>query len=166
MKFTYCPTCGEKLVLKEIGDEGLTAFCQKCSRPFLDLPYTCTLTLVVNESDEIALIKQSYVSQTNYVCVAGYIKTGESAEETAKREVQEEIGIIPKSVSYINSYYYEKRELLMLGFVANVMKSEFSISNEVETAEWFDLNMALTKLRDGSIAMKLLKEYIDNLEQK
>lgn len=160
MKFTYCPHCGEKLVHKEIGDEGLMPYCDKCERPIFDLPYTCTITLVVNERNEAALIKQDYVSKTNYVCVAGYIKTGETAEETAIREVSEEIGLEVESIKYMKSYYYEKRDMLMLGYVAYVKKVDFKISGEVDRAEWFPLEVAKEKVRSGSIAMQLIEDYL------
>lgn len=161
MKFTYCPYCGEKLVQKEIGDEGLMPYCNKCERPIFDLPYTCTITLVINEMGEAALIKQGYVSATNYVCVAGYIKTGETAEETAIREVGEELGFKVEAIKYIKSYYYEKRDMLMLGYVAQVKRADFNLSGEVDHAEWFPLEIAKEKVRNGSIAMQLIEDYIE-----
>lgn len=161
MKFIHCPHCGEKLIPKNIGDEGLVPFCMTCDRPIFNIPYACTLTLVVNELDEVALIKQSYVSQTNYVLVAGYIKSGETAEETAAREAQEEIGVVPYQVQFLKSYYYEKRDMLMLGFVAFANKCNLSISLEVDAAEWVPSNEALTRLKEGSIALQLLQDYLD-----
>ena len=37
MRFTYCPHCGSELIKKEIGDEGLIPFCEKCSVPMWDM---------------------------------------------------------------------------------------------------------------------------------
>ncbi len=85
MKFVHCPQCGTKLIKKEIGDEGLVPYCEACGRPWFDMPYACTITLVINEYDEVALLRQGYVAAEHNVCVAGYIKGGESAEETAVR---------------------------------------------------------------------------------
>lgn len=158
MKFTYCPDCGTKLIEKEIGDEGLVPYCQVCERPWFPLSYTCTITLVVNEEKEIALIRQGYVSETNYVCIAGYMKPGESGETTAAREVEEELGLKPYKISYVNSYPFEKKDMLMLGFAARVRKAEFHISQEVDKAEWFTYEEAVEKLRPGSIALQLCKE--------
>ena len=53
---------------------------------------------------------------------------------------------------------------LMLGFACKVKKADFTLSDEVETAEWFLLHIAVNKLRDGSIAQLLLKEYINERE--
>jgi NAD+ diphosphatase len=54
--------------------------------------------------------------------VAGYIKNGETLENTAVKEVFEEIGQIVKKIEYISSYYHDKRELLMIGFKCDVEK--------------------------------------------
>lgn len=165
MKFIYCPTCGDILTQKEIGDEGMVPFCTKCNKPLFDMPYACTLTIVINEFNEIALIKQGYVAQEHYVCVAGYVKSGENAEDTAQREVMEELGLKVDKINYVNSYYYAKRDLLMLGFAARVKKADFRISSEVDKAEWFSTDQALTKLKPGSIAMDLMKDYFKLKDQ-
>ena len=136
MRFTYCPHCGDKLIKKEIGDEGLVPFCEKCSIPLWDMFTTCIITAVVNDEKEVALIKQSYMTTPTYVCVAGHMKIGESAEETVIREVKEEIGLEVEKVQFVETYPYEAKEMLMLGFKAEVKKSEFVLSDkEVATAK-------------------------------
>lgn len=160
MKFTFCPHCGSKAVLKEIGDEGMMPFCEQCSIPLWDTFTTCIICAVVNEKQEVALLRQGYVSATKYVCVAGVMKLGESAEETAAREVAEELGLTVKKLTYIQSYPYEKKEMLMLGFRADVQKADFQLSGEVDAAEWVPFAEALEKLREGSIAWQLVKTVI------
>lgn len=162
MKFEYCPHCGNKLIKKKIGDEGMVPYCTSCSEPMFDLPISCTITLAVNEYNEAALIKQSY-GKKGYVCVAGYMKIGESAEECAAREVEEELGIKPYSIEYINSYTFDKKEMLMLGFMARLKKADFYLSKEVESAEWFPINEALEKLREATIAAKLVENCIERI---
>ena len=93
MHFTYCPHCGSRLIQKEIGDEGLLPFCEACSVPLWDMFTTSIIAAVVNEQNEIALLRQGYVSASSYVCVAGVMKMGESAEDTVVREVKEELGL-------------------------------------------------------------------------
>ena len=158
MRFTYCPHCGNKLIKKEIGDEGLIPYCESCKVPLWDMFTTCVICGVVNEYNEIALIRQDYVSSTNYVCIAGVMKLGESAEECAVREIQEEIGQDVETLEFIRSFPYEKKEMLMLGFRAAVKKAEFHLSGEVEKASWFPLSQAPQMLRPGSIAWQLVTE--------
>lgn len=163
MRFTYCPHCGRKLILKEIGDEGLIPFCEQCSVPLWDTFTTCIICAVVNDKNEVALIRQGYVSTTNYVCVAGVMKPGESAEEAAAREVGEELGLLVEKLDYIKSYPYDKKEMLMLGYRAEVKKADFNLSGEVDAAEWVPFQEALGKLREGSIAWQLVKTVVDGL---
>ncbi len=162
MHFTYCPHCGREAVQKEIGDEGMIPFCESCSVPLWDIVTPCIICAVVNENREVALIKQSYLTNTNYVCVAGVMKIGESAEETAVREIKEEIGQDVEKLEFIRTYPYEKKEMLMIGFKATVKKKDFSLSGEVDSAVWFPFEEALSKIREGSIAWQLVKKAIEN----
>lgn len=160
MDFTYCPQCGERLVPKVCGDEGETPYCNSCKRPFFPFSYPCVICLCIDsDSSEIALIKQGYVSE-NYVNVAGYVKRGETPENTAVREVKEEIGLDALSVSYAGSWYHAKSDNLMLGFVCKVKRGELIISSEVDEADWFPLEKARELLRRDSIGMSLLEKYL------
>ncbi|MDO5157015.1 MAG: NUDIX domain-containing protein [Eubacteriales bacterium] len=165
MRFTYCPFCGSKLVKKEIGDEGMIPFCEKCSVPLWDMFTTSIIVAVVNEYGEVALLRQNYVSTTSYVCVAGIMKLGESAEETVIREVKEEIGQDVESLEFVRSYPYEKKEMLMLGFKATVKKQDMKLSGEVDAAEWVKLEDALSLLREGGIAWQLVKTVMESQER-
>ncbi len=161
MRFTYCPHCGTKLISKEIGDEGMIPYCEKCNIPLWDMFTTSIIAAVVNEYREVALLRQNYVSLTKYVCVAGIMKLGESAEETAIREIKEEIGQDVEKLKYVGSYPYEKKEMLMLGFKATVKKKDFKLSSEVDAVEWVRYENALSLLREGSIAWQLVKSVIE-----
>lgn len=159
MKFLHCPTCGEKLIKKPIGDEGLVPFCEPCSRPWFGFSYPCVICLCMDENGDIALIKQSYISD-RFICVAGYVKQGETAEAAARREVEEETGLSVLNVQYVNSYYYEKNDNLMLGFACKVERAAFRISDEVDKAAWFTIEEADVLLRQGCVGQDLLHDYL------
>lgn len=161
MRFTYCPHCGTKLIHKEVGDEGMVPYCEKCRVPLWDMFTTSIIAAVVNEYNEVALLRQSYVSATKYVCIAGIMKIGESAEDTVIREVFEEIGQKVEKLKFISSYPYEKKEMLMLGYKAFVKKQDFKLSGEVDAAEWVKYENALSFLREGSIGWQLVKSVIE-----
>ena len=163
MQFTYCPYCGNKLEKKEIGDEGLIPYCTSCEVPLWDMFTTSIIAAAVNENDEVALLRQNYVSTTKHVLVAGIMKLGESAEDTAIREIKEEIGLTVKSLKYIRSFPYEKKEMLMLGYKAVVEKDNFTLSKEVDSVKWVKLESALELLREESIGWQLVKTVIEEL---
>lgn len=156
MRFEYCPRCGSKAVLREIGDEGNMPYCEKCETPLFDLFPVCVLCAAADENGQIALIRQSYVNNGTFVGVAGYMKSGESGEEAALREVSEELGLKTVSVTPIKTYPYVKKDMLMLGYLVRVEHGDFNISGEVDKAEWFTPDEAVKAVREGSIIQQLL----------
>jgi NAD+ diphosphatase len=166
MEINFCQICGEKLMLKQIGDEGMIPYCKTCSKPYFNSPAPCILVFAINEHDEVVLLKQDYVSKINWGLIAGYITEGENAEETVQREVKEETGLNVKSYKYISSYHHDSRNLLMLGYIAFVQKSEFVKSCEVDDINWFPINDAASYLREGSIGKQLFEKAIKELNEK
>lgn len=161
MRFKYCPVCGEKLILKPIGDEGEVPFCGKCDRPWFDMFSSAVIVLVVNEYGEAALLRQNYMSTEYCVLVSGYIKPGESAEETARREVAEEIGIELTDCRLVGTYWFGKKGMMMIGFIAHAEKAELMLSGEVDGAEWVPVENAINMIHGkGSVSYELLDEYL------
>jgi len=163
MRFTYCPHCGTKLVKKEIGDEGRIPYCEKCKVPLWDMFTTSVICAVFNEYQEIALLRQDYVSKTSYVCVAGVMKIGESAEETVIREVKEELGLDVEQLQFIKTFPYDKKEMLMIAYMACVKKADFTLSSEVDSAEWVSVKDAPEKLKKCSIAWQLVQNAVNDM---
>ncbi len=161
MEFRFCPDCGAALVPRPIGDEGLVPYCEACATPRFGFSYSCIIALPVNAEDpnEVALIRQDYVTRQSHICVAGYVKHGETLESCARREVEEELGLPVRDAAYMRSYYFERKDLLMLGFVVRVSKEDFNISGEVDSARWFSLDEAEVELQNASIALQLLRDY-------
>lgn len=164
MTFGYCPKCGDKLIPKAVGDEGEIPYCEKCSRPWFPFSYPCVIYLCMDENGEVLLIKQSY-GIIRYVCVAGYIKSGEDAETAAKREIAEETGLETLGVRYLYSRYYEKHDNLMLAFACRVRRSELKLSGELSEAAWFSPKEAYDALFEGAYGRDMLTE-IERLEKE
>lgn len=139
MKFTYCPICGEKLIERNLGDEGLVRFCTHCDVPHFDSPSSCVEVLVINEYKQIVLLKQNYISKTHWTLVTGYVKNGDTLEETVVKEVLEETGQVVDSMQYVSSYYIKQRELIMAGFIVFVNSRPFIKSKEVDDIMWCEL---------------------------
>jgi len=161
MNYKYCPECGSKLILKEIGDEGLVPFCNSCKKAYFDVIHPCILAAVVNEFGEVALLKQDFKRITNWALVSGFVKKGETLEDTVIREVKEETGQEVEELKYISSYYAGEKDLIMAGFVAFVKKKEFIKSKEILDINWFSPDEALNTLIEGSIAKSLFKKIIE-----
>lgn len=159
MKASFCPYCGDKLILKEIGDEGFVPYCPCCYKPIFNMAYTCVIVAVFNELNQVCVIKQSYGNK-NFRLISGFVKMKDSLEETVIKEVNEEIGQTVVSLKYIKSFYQEKNENLMCGFMVKVNMKELKLSNEVSYAHFVDVNEALAELKDAKIAHELLNNIV------
>ncbi len=169
MHYKYCPECGEKLVDKPAGDDGNVPYCEACQKYWFDTFASCVIMLVANEYNEIAMLKQSYLSSDHWTYVAGYIKPGENAEETAIREIEEELGLRAERLEYAGTYWFQKREQLMHGFVAFTKKADFKLSEEVDDAIWVPYKEAPTKMfpeRPGNTQRPLYRKYLELIKNR
>lgn len=161
MRAAYCPECGAKTVLRQMGDDSAVPFCRQCNRPWFDMFNTCVLSVVRNPKGELALIRQSDDAQGDFVGVAGYMKPGETAEAAALREISEEIGTAVREIRFLFSAWYERRGQLMLCFCAETDAADFVLSQEVREAKWFAPKEALCAVRKGSIIERVVKHVIE-----
>jgi NAD+ diphosphatase len=139
MHYIYCPQCGAKLKNKIAGDDGYVPYCEECEQYWFDSFPSCSIVLVANEYNEIALLRQNYLSDKYSSFVSGYIAVGENAEQTAIREVKEELGIDVDRIEYAGTYWFNQKGLLMHGFIAFAKKTEFKLSSEVDSAQWISV---------------------------
>ena len=135
MDINFCTGCGKPLTYKTIGDEGEQKYCECCSKFYFDNPASCVLVAIINENNQVLLLKQNYISTKNYTLCSGYLKKGDTLEETEQRVL---------SCEYVQSYYFAPKNLIMTGFIAYVKASEFGSSNEVDGLVWVDLDKAVT----------------------
>ena len=146
MLFKYCAECGTKLEDIKCGDDDCK-ICPSCKKIYGRNPIPVIEVLVVNEFNEILLLKQNYISKDKWTVVSGYMIEGETIEEAVAREVKEETGQTVNRCQYISSYYFEPKQLIMIGFIAYVNKAEFTDCVEVDDIKWYKIDEV-----DGVIA--------------
>ena len=168
MHYKFCPDCGNKLTNRPAGDDGEVPYCDKCKRYWFDTFASCVIIMVVNEFHEIAMLRQSYISDEYETFVAGFITPGESAEQAAIREVKEELGLDVDRLEYAGTHWFAKRDQLMHAFIGYVKKAKFNLSSEVDSASWVALDEAPTRMfpdRPGNTQHILYHQYISKLEK-
>ncbi len=139
MLFKYCAECGHKVEDIRLGDDDCK-ICPSCKRIYGRNPLPVVEVLVVNEFNEILLLKQNYISEDKWTVVSGYMVEGETIEEAVAREVNEETGQNVYKCQYVSSYYFEPKQLIMIGFIAYVKKSQFTDSDEVDDLKWYKID--------------------------
>ena len=106
-----------------------------------------------------------------YSCLAGFCEQNESAEESARREVYEEVGLELQEINYKYSQYWPFSSNLMLGFEAKIESNKINIEvnkKEIEEARWFtskeikDLQKKkeLILPNKEAIAFSLIKDWL------
>lgn len=169
MHFTYCPDCGRKLTARVCGDDGEVPFCETCSHPWFDMFPSAAIVLVVNREGKVALLNQNYISTTYKNLVSGYMKPGESAEECALREVEEEIGVRMHAVELKFTRWFPKSSVLMIGFVGYTDETDLTLSVEVDAAGWFTPEEAITLVHPketGAVSGMLVDLYLQEKNQR
>lgn len=88
--YKYCPNCG-----KEVNNKNQDLFkCPGCGFQMYDNPRPTINVVIENKNKGILLAKRIFEPYKGYWDIpGGFIQTGETWQEAAKREISEELGI-------------------------------------------------------------------------
>ncbi len=92
------------------------------------------------DGDRIMMTKYADREYKRYALIAGFTEIGETAEETVRREVMEEVGLEVKNIRYYKSQPWGFDQNLLMGFFCDLAK-EAPIrleEEELSLAEWVD----------------------------
>ncbi len=155
----YCKDCGKELDFKNINNEGDIPYCAVCDKLHFPKVNLAMIAILSNQKNQVCLINQN--NNFKYkVLIAGFIKPGETLEECVKREIKEEVGVDIIKCDYLNSHFYDSSDVLMVGFHAETNQLNLVIDeNEVDKASWYDIDDVIGRMREGSIADLLYKQY-------
>ena len=131
----FCGACGQKNRLSETERALVCPHCGRTVYPRIDPAVIVGIT----NGDKILLTKyRGRASNPRYALVAGYCETGETAEDTVRREVFEEVGLKVKNIRYYKSSPWLFSGSMLFGFFCEVdgddtVRIERS---ELDVAEW------------------------------
>lgn len=151
----YCSECGNELVQKECGIDGLVPFCPKCREYRFPTFNSAISSVIFNPDKTKILLIQQYGNPFN-ILVAGYINKGENANEALHREIKEEVNLDIKSFSYNDNLYFEKSNTLIHNFISIAKNENFSFNDEVDSAAWFPIKDAIINVKPNSLAKNFL----------
>ena len=100
----------------------------------------CVLAMVTR-GDEILLARNNLFPEGLFSILAGFVEVSESAEETVKREVLEEVNLHVKNIKYHGSQPWPFPSQLMLGFSCEYESGEIILDEkEIAEANWYRFN--------------------------
>lgn len=158
----YCGRCQEKLIHDK--DERALV-CPECGNRVYPKIAPAVIVALVN-GDRILLTKYAGRTFKRYALIAGFVETGETAEDTVRREVMEEVGLKVNSVRYYKSQPWGVESDLLLGYVADLEGSDNVTLDETElsTAEWFDrADMPVTENDEISLTSEMMYAFYRGL---
>ncbi|MCM1369755.1 MAG: NUDIX domain-containing protein [Candidatus Amulumruptor caecigallinarius] len=164
--FKFCPECGFELNLRDLGDDKDIPWCDHCGRPWFPMFPVAVIALVYNNEKEVLLLRQNYISSQFHNLVSGYVKPDETAESCVVREIKEETGLDVKNVQLIFTHWFERKQMMMIGFFAEAQSNNFKLSVEVDDATWVNANEMLSLLsnRPGSTSRILAENFLQKFK--
>lgn len=131
----FCGRCGSALTPDR---KERMLFCPECSNTVYPRISPAVIVCVIN-GDKILMTKYAGRAYTKYALIAGFTEIGESAEETVKREVMEEVGLRVKNIRYYKSQPWAFSGSLLLGYFAELDGDDTITLDKAELAEagWF-----------------------------
>ena len=152
----FCGACGKETELSETERALVCPDCGKTVYPRIDP----AVIVGVTNGDRILLTKyRGRGDSPRYALVAGYCETGETAEDTVRREVLEEVGLRVKNIRYYKSQPWLFSGSMLFGFFCEVdgddtVRIERS---ELDTAEW----VSREKIKQTDDKVSLTSEMIE-----
>ena len=162
ISFKFCPKCKGKF--KKIESDLLV--CSKCDLHFYINPRPCNAVIILNEKNEILLIKRKLPPKKgSWDLAGGFTGLNESMEESVIREVKEELNITLNKIKYFISlsdrYGYKGLKYHTLGFayIAYINKSQIKKIKPLDDAADFKF-FSLKDIPFEKIGFKIIKKTL------
>lgn len=158
-KNRFCGRCGHFLVHSKTERAMCCPDCKNVMYPVI----APSVIVAVTNGDRLLLTRyqKSHSTYRNYALIAGYIETGETAEETVRREVMEEVGLKVKNIRYYKSQPWSFSGALLLGFFCEVDGDDtiFREEEELEEAVWMERDCLPDRSGDISLTSEMMERF-------
>lgn len=152
----YCSKCGTRLAPHAVQTALECPHCGKLTFPRIE---PCIIVLV-RRGDKMLLARHAQRNQNIYACLAGFMETGETAEQAVRREIMEETGLTVKNIRYFGSQSWPFPTQMMIAFTAEYESGELKIQeSEIQHAAWFSKDECPATPQPGSIAYRLIHSF-------
>ena len=138
----FCLYCGGQIIKKK-EDHVLRDCCSSCHSFFYDNPLP-VVSAIVDDSRQILLVKRDRAPFKGHWCLpTGFAEAGESIEDAALRELQEETGLKGRINRLLDVDSYKSRfygDLLFLTFVVERSGGKLMAGDDSAQARFWPIN--------------------------
>lgn len=153
----FCGRCGTKTQPR---NDEYAHQCPRCHLRQYPRVSPCIITLVWRE-DALLLARSPRFAAGVYSTLAGFIETGESAEQALHREVQEEVSVQIGNFKYLGSQAWPFPNSLMLGYWAEYQGGEIAFDGiEIEDANWYPFDQLPELPSKNTISRYLIDSFL------
>lgn len=160
----YCGRCGKQTV-HSVKERML--YCNVCGNTIYPKIAPAVIVAVTN-GDQILLTKYAGRDYKEYALIAGFTEIGETAEQTVRREVMEEVGLRVKNIRYYKTQPWGIAGNFLIGYFAQ-LDGDGSIrldSSELSCAKWAD-RQELKDMDDGfSLTREMMRVFYEKRESE
>ena len=154
----YCGRCASETALTFESDE-LACKCTCCGHMVFPRISPCVIGLVT-DGPRVLLARGMRHKPELFSCLAGFVETGESAEQAFAREVKEEVGVDITNIRYCGSQPWPFPSQLMLGYYADYAGGEVCVDEkEILEANWYTKDTLPLLPSAHSISGSLIRDY-------
>ena len=153
----FCGHCGQPMVHD---DKERMMRCPDCG--MMEFPKICPAVIIaVTHGNKILMSKYAGREYKKYALLAGFNETGESIEETVRREVMEEVGLKVKNLRYYKSQPWGFSGSLLFGFFAEAEGDLTIYRQEDELAEamWVPAEEIVLDIEEISLTREMMQVF-------
>ena len=149
-----------KLNKFDIEEEALR--CPTSSKVIYPSISPCVLAMVI-KGNEVLLARNNLFPEGLFSVLAGFVEVSESAEETVKREVLEEVNLKVTNLKYFGSQPWPFPSQLMLGFTCEYDSGTIKVDeDEIAEAAWYKATDLPYVPPQTSLSGQLISSFVED----
>jgi ADP-ribose pyrophosphatase YjhB (NUDIX family) len=140
----YCPWCGKPLVRK-LDDDRDRLYCEAEKRFLYENPVPASTAVLFDGEGRILLVlRNREPGAGEWALPGGFVENGESPEDAARRELEEETGLVAEGPELIDVIYQESvfygTCLLIIGYHFSGYTGDIVAGDDADEAKFFPVD--------------------------
>lgn len=163
--FEFCPDCGSRS-LKTINN--YYQKCTSCNEPHYFNPRPCASAIIIEDNRFLLTLRNISPYKGWWDYPGGFVEPGETPEMCLRRELNEELGIELKNLSFMGFYHdiykFHNKLLptLVIYYVCVIKSNRFNMSRDLKDIKWFDIRKPPSRIafpNGREITKDLIKRF-------